>query len=147
MAHTLGYEVTRDGRVFSCASNWRGYGRRELQQTPNDDGYPSVRLTIDGKRTRYGVHVLVAREYLGPRPAGQEVRHLDGNKLNASVENLAWGTPQDNAADRERHGRTSRGPAHSAAIRASNHADAVRAASVRRKTRGALVAAATGASL
>lgn len=117
--HTPGYEVTRDGRVFSVASNWRGYGRRELRQDLNDDGYPSVRLTIDGRRIRYAVHVLVANAHLPPRPSNRhEVRHLDGDKMNPHADNLAWGTQKDNAADRERHGRTSRGPRHSAAIKA-----------------------------
>jgi hypothetical protein len=111
------YEVTPDGRVFSL-TNWRGLGRRELAQEPNDDGYPSVRLIINGKRTRKAVHVLVAERYLPPRPTpAHEVRHLDGNKLNRSADNLAWGTRAENAADREAHGRTSRGERHAAAVR------------------------------
>ena len=115
---TPGYIVTRDGRVYSVAHNWRGYGERELRQDLNDDGYPSVRLSIDGKRTRYAVHVLVARRHLPPRPSPRhEVRHLDGNKMNPAVENLAWGTQKDNANDRERHGRTSRGERHAEAIK------------------------------
>ena len=126
--HTPGYDVTRDGRVFSTTTNWRGYGPREMQHTPNYDGYPSVRLLINGKRTRLAVHILVAREHLPPRPStAHEVRHLDGNKLNPHADNLAWGTAKENAADRERHGRTSRGASRGAAIRASAHAEAVRA--------------------
>lgn len=126
--HTPGYEVTPDGRVFSVLHNWRGYGRRELRQDLNIDGYPSVRLTIDGKRTRIAVHCLVAREHLPARPSPQhEVRHLDGNKANRAASNLAWGTAKENADDRELHGRTSRGEAHSAYIRASNQAEGTRA--------------------
>lgn len=118
--HTPRYEVTADGRVFSVDTNWRGYGVRELQQDLNADGYPSVRIIVNGKRTRYAVHKLVACTHLGPQPApGYEVRHLDGNKMNNHFRNLAWGTPKENAADRERHGRTSRGAKHSAAITAS----------------------------
>ena len=117
--HTPGYEVTKDGRVLSLAHNWRGYGPRELRQDLNDDGYPSVRLTIDGKRTRYSVHRLVAEAHLGARPSPRhEVRHLDGNKMNPHVLNLARGTQKENAEDRERHGRTSSGLSHAAAIRA-----------------------------
>ena len=122
-----GYEITRDGRVFSN-SNWRGTGRRELVQQLNDDGYPSVRVTLAGKRVRYAVHSLVAHAFLPPRPSFQhEVRHLDGNKLNPNVGNLAWGTRKENAEDRELHGRTSRGETHSAAIKSSTQADATRA--------------------
>lgn len=113
-----GYEVTEDGRVYSTTSNWRGYGKRELAQDPNTDGYPSVRLYINGKRTRMSVHRLVARCYLPARPTlSHEVRHLDGDKNNNHRRNLAWGTRKDNADDRERHGRTSRGERHSEALR------------------------------
>lgn len=120
--HTPGYRVTADGKVFSTGHNWRGYGEREMRPTPNSDGYPSVRLTVEGKRVRLAVHRLVAREYLPPRPSPEhEVRHLDGDKTNNTVENLAWGTAKENAEDRERHGRTSRGLRHSSAIRSSTH--------------------------
>ena len=121
--HTPGYRVTADGRVFSTAHNWRGYGEREMQQAPNGCGYLSVRLTINGKRVRLAVHRLVAQTFLPPRPSKRhEVRHLDGNKLNNDSKNLAWGTSKENADDRERHGRTSRGTAHSAFIKSSEHA-------------------------
>jgi hypothetical protein len=117
---TPGYRVTVEGRVFSVASNWRGYGERLMCQTPNADGYPSVRLMINGKRKRIAVHRLVARDFLPSRPSPvHEVRHLDGDKTNPAAWNLAWGTPKENADDRERYGRTSRGERHSEAIKAS----------------------------
>ena len=112
-----GYEITREGNVYSVAHNWRGYGLREMRQSPNSDGYPSVRLVVGGKRSRFAVHKLVALAFLPERPSDQhQVRHLDGNKLRPGAENLAWGTPLDNAEDRELHGRTSRGLSHSAFI-------------------------------
>lgn len=125
--HTPGYEITREGRIFSISSNWRGYGKREMRQTPNSDGYPSVRLTIGSKRIRFAVHRLVAKEFLPECPGpNHEVRHLDGIKSNSSASNLAWGTVKDNADDRERHGRTSRGESHSLAIKRSPQADRTR---------------------
>lgn len=128
-----GYEVTRDGRIVST-TNWRGMGTRELAQQPNADGYPSVRVTLAGKRVRYAVHSLVALAHLPPRPSpAHEVRHLDGNKLNPHADNLAWGTRKENADDRELHGRTSRGARHSAFIKASNQAERARAYSLANK--------------
>lgn len=113
-----GYTVTSDGRVFSVSSNWRGYGVRELSQTPNTDGYPSVRVyDREGRRKRITVHRLVALAWVGPQPEGRQIRHLDGDKTNNHATNLRWGTAKDNAADREQHGRTSRGQRHSVAIR------------------------------
>jgi hypothetical protein len=122
------YEITRQGRVFSLSSNWRGYGRREMVQRPNEDGYLYVRLTVTGSRRVFLVHKLVAAEFLPPRPSkGHEIRHLDGDRKHNADGNLAWGTRKQNADDRERHGRTSRGEKHSAAIRASNQAEGTRA--------------------
>lgn len=115
---TPGYEVTPDGRIYSVTSNWRGHGRREMNHSPNSDGYPSVRIMINGKRKRIAVHVLVARHHLPGRPSVMhEIRHLDGNKLNPHASNLAWGTDKENTDDREKHGRTSRGPSHGEKIR------------------------------
>lgn len=132
--HTPGYEVTRDGRVISTGSNWRGYGSRELRQSLNASGYPSVRLVIDGVRRHFPVHKLVAIAHLPPRPSElHEIRHLDGNRLNSQADNLAWGTRKENAADRDAHGTTSRGATHSAAIKASNQAEGTR--EFRRKQR------------
>ena len=101
-----GYEVTSDGRVFSISSNWRGYGRREMRQHDNGDGYLVVRLTVGGKRRKFRVHQLVALAYHGPKPGEDyEVRHLDGNPKNNRAGNLAWGTRSENAKDRVKHGR------------------------------------------
>lgn len=123
-----GYEVTANGRVFSVSHNWRGYGKRELSQQPNSHGYSTVRLVVNGIRKKFFVHKLVASKYLPERPSpSHEIRHLNGIRTDNRSVNLTWGTRKDNAADRERHGRTSRGRKHSDAIRASNHAAAVRA--------------------
>ena len=102
-----GYAATPDGRIWSISSNWRGYGARELSQDLDTHSYPSVRLkTAVGVRKRLKVHRLVAETFIGKRPTPQhEVRHLDGDRSNNRVENLAWGTPKENAADRTAHGR------------------------------------------
>ena len=64
------------------------------------------------------VHSLVAKKYLPPRPSEHhQIRHLDGNKTNNSVENLSWGTAKENADDRKAHGMTSCGIKHSKATR------------------------------
>lgn len=110
------YDVCKDGRVFS-RTNWRGLGVRELTQDLNNDGYPSVRLVVEGKRIRMSVHWLVAMMHLPPKPSNDyQIRHLDGNKMNSHVSNLSWGTAKQNADDRERHGKTSRGKIHSRSI-------------------------------
>lgn len=62
--------------------------------------YPVV--SIRGRS--YLVHVLVAEAFLGPRPKGHEIDHLDGNAFNARVTNLAYVTPAQNVRSRmDRH--------------------------------------------
>jgi len=116
--HSPLYNVQSDGRVFSLKSNWRGYGTREMGYIDNGRGYFMVRLTVNGKRKAFLVHQLVAKKFLGKRPKNHpHIRHLDGNSYNNDYKNLAYGTAKDNALDRDKHGRTSRGIKHSRAIR------------------------------
>lgn len=102
-----GYEVSDLGRVRSYRSR---HGLREepciLKGYRNLDGYIVVNLVGAGPRT---VHSLVAQAFLGQRPHGSEVRHLDGNPGNPALANLAYGTSAENQADRILHGTSNRG--------------------------------------
>lgn len=103
------YYVTTEGRVFSRL-NWRGYGVREVTPVDGAGGYLKVRLRAPGgARVNRAVHRLVAETFLGPRPADSQIRHLNGNRTDNRVDNLAWGTAAENAADRDTHGTTARG--------------------------------------
>lgn len=50
---------------------------------------------------------MVLRAFVGEPPAGHECRHLDGDRQNNALDNLAWGTRAENVADTIRHGRHS----------------------------------------
>ena len=114
------YSISKQGKVFSMVHNWRGYGIRELIPFPNKDGYLAVKLMVEGKGKRFLVHKLMAITFLPPRPSGShQIRHLDGNKENNAATNLKWGTAKENAQDREKHGKTSKGEhRHSAKLTA-----------------------------
>lgn len=100
-----GYEAGQDGSVWSVASNWRGYGRRELTQEPDQYGYLKVRIYRSGRRVRKQAHLMVCLAWHGERPSpAHEVRHLDGSRTNNDASNLAWGTRSENALDRQAHG-------------------------------------------
>lgn len=102
------YEVSNIGRVR------RFDGVMLSVSVPkNARSYPAVMMRYGGRRVRRAVHRLVAVNFISPPPFdGAEVRHLDGNHMNPRLDNLAWGTRTDNAADREAHGRTARGATH-----------------------------------
>ena len=86
---------------FQCKDVWK-----DLPINPDAHGYPYVHL-CDGinKPKTCKIHRLVAEHFLEERPEGaQLVRHLDGNKSNNSLLNLAWGTYVDNENDKIQHG-------------------------------------------
>lgn len=62
------------------------------------NGYYTIGLMVNKKRTNYYVHRLVAEYFLSnPDQQRDFVNHLDGNKLNNNVSNLEWCTRQENA--------------------------------------------------
>ena len=92
------YSVSSRGQVYSHLS-----GRIRRVNT-NRGGYRQVKLSgADGNQT-LSVHRVVADAFLGARPDGLMIRHLDGDKTNNAVENLAYGTAEENWADRRRLG-------------------------------------------
>lgn len=84
------YGVTKDGRVYSYHNNM-------FMKTPcMKSGYPEVKLNENGKRTVRAVHRLIAVTFI-PNPLNKrEVNHINGDKIDNSVENLEWVTPKEN---------------------------------------------------
>jgi len=95
------YEVSNLGRVrgvkgVRIPSQRRGYLRLGLR---NSAGKPRFLL----------VHILVLEAFVGPRPHGKEARHLNGDRSDARLTNLVWGTREENDLDKARHGTHRRG--------------------------------------
>lgn len=100
------YEVSSLGRVRSLprisASGNRLQGRM-LKRVPTPKGYEIVTLTKNGCQKVRSVHTLVLEAFVGPRPSGHVACHYDDVPTNNRVDNLRWGTYEDNAADRRRN--------------------------------------------
>lgn len=97
------YYATTDGRVFSTIP-WNGTTFRELKQERMKLGYYRVAI-YDGYKKKVLVHIIVIETFVGEKPSPwHEVRHLDGNPANNCIENLAWGTKEENVQDSKDHG-------------------------------------------
>lgn len=107
------YYATDHGRVVSYLYK----KARVLKPWLATDGYRQVTLVPDdrepGSRSTWNpsVHRLVLLTFVGPRPvdpadpyAWYDARHLDGNRENNALSNLAWGRRAVNRRDVFRHG-------------------------------------------
>ena len=100
----LEYEVSNLGRVKRILGGQGARAGRCLSPHESSNGYLHIRLTTNGEKKIASVHGLVAEVFLGPRPSGMQIRHLDGNKKNNFVSNLAYGTAKENGQDNVRLG-------------------------------------------
>lgn len=108
------YEVSNLGNVRS----WRSRNGRGPAKTPHllkptkFSGSEYFRVTLvddDGVPKIRRLHQLVLETFVGPRPVGMEPLHGDGVAANNRLDNLRWGTPLENAADRIAHGKQLKG--------------------------------------
>ena len=87
-----GYEVSNLGRVHSHKfGDWR-----ILKPRLKKRGYYNVCLRRDGTSKNFDIHFLVLRAFVGPRPEGMLVCHLDHNPGNNCLSNLEFNTPSAN---------------------------------------------------
>jgi hypothetical protein len=101
------YEVSDLGRVRSLHGG-KGKGKRGGLLRPMVAGRTNIHLRVilheDGRRKTRLVHQLVMEAFVGPRPAGQEVRHGPGGVLDNRLVNLCYGSRRENMADKVRDG-------------------------------------------
>ena len=94
----VNYIVSSDGKVYSTNDGGPSYYHKEISQRLNKDGYLQVTVGLDGHRTQYRVHRMVAEAFI-PNPDNlPEVNHKDYDRTNNNVDNLEWSTHADNVA-------------------------------------------------
>jgi hypothetical protein len=104
------YSVSSHGRIRRDEIVYRARPGFISVNYTGEIPYPRVYMTSDdGKYITARIHHIVARVFIGPRPEGMVVRHLDGNCRNNHFSNLAYGTHKDNVHDAIRHGTQVRG--------------------------------------
>lgn len=95
----LGYEG-----IYSVSS--LGRLRRETTNTNVKAGtitkgcqgkhYSKISIRKNGIRKQENIHEVIAEAFLGKRPKGMYVNHIDGNKKNNCANNLEYVTPKEN---------------------------------------------------
>lgn len=80
------YEASSFGRIRRLST------QRVLSPSTSRQGY--LRVTLHGKSV--AVAKLVALAFLGPRPNGLQINHIDGIKANNRPENLEYCTSSEN---------------------------------------------------
>ena len=68
-------------------------------------GYPTVSLSRDGVMHRFQVHTLVLTAFVGPSE-GRFCLHLDNTPTNNCLDNIRWGTHEENMEQMTREGRS-----------------------------------------
>lgn len=69
---------------------------RELKGTIDFCGYRVLSLCVNSKVKKKKLHRIVAEAFLDNEENKPQVNHLDGDKLNNKVSNLAWATAKEN---------------------------------------------------
>lgn len=133
------YEVSDKGRIRSVAREVSvapsikapsGYIRsvksRHLVQILTTDGYWSASLWKEHDLRVVRAHILVLEAFVGGRPDGCYACHKNDVKTDNRLENLYWGTPQENQRDKERNGNQPYGEACYQAILSDDDVRSIR---------------------
>lgn len=88
LGRSVQLDVSEDGKVI------RGVERDYVyKQDCNSDGYLTVRV----RHVRTTVHRLVALAFLGERPEGMVIDHIDRDKTNNHISNLRYCSLSENS--------------------------------------------------
>lgn len=100
------YEISRS--VIIRRKSLGRYSKIVVTQTA-DRYYLGVKLRDEFQVwKRVKVHVLMMASFVGPRPEGQVINHIDGNKHNNRLDNLEYCTNKEN----EHHSLSMLGKTH-----------------------------------
>lgn len=98
------YEVSNQGNVrsvdrviihptFNAPTRIKGV---RLKKFANDKGYLCFHASRNGKYRRVWIHRAVLEAFVELKPAGAVCMHLNNDPADNRLENLRWGTQQEN---------------------------------------------------
>jgi hypothetical protein len=103
------YEVSSAGRVKRIKPAQGAQVGRVLSASLGKRGYIQVTIRTPNCRRGLYVHSMVAAAFIGPRPPGYDVNHIDACRTNNCVGNLEYVTRKENLQHASRLGRMCRG--------------------------------------
>lgn len=83
------YQIDTNGVVYNKNGSVKKY-------SINPRGYCIVNFYVNHQRKGFGIHSLVAKQFI-PNPENKpQINHKDGNTENNTVDNLEWVTASEN---------------------------------------------------
>lgn len=107
-----GYEVSSLGGVRRSETGRRTFAGRVLKPFLMAVGYMAVRPVINGRNVHVYIHDAVAAAFIGPKPEGFAVNHIDGVKTNNTPQNLEYVSHAQNMRHASDNGLLARGERH-----------------------------------
>ena len=102
------YQISSEGRVkslkrkVSCKNgSFRELQEKIVQPLFTKNGYLNLIASKKQFRETLVVHHLVAKHFIGERPEGMYVDHIDRDRTNNRVENLRYVTAQESVINRK----------------------------------------------
>lgn len=88
--NTEKYYALPCGKIINSCSG------KALKYHLNPNGYYYVVMSVKGERKSRTVHSVIAETFLGERPLGLVIDHIDGDKSNNNKNNLQYITQKEN---------------------------------------------------
>jgi hypothetical protein len=85
------YYVSNMGRIKNITKVKKK--EKILNGTPNQQGYLRIKI----KNIAIPIHTLVVYNFIGSRPQGLQIDHIDRNNQNNQLDNLRYVTPKENS--------------------------------------------------
>ena len=108
------YEISNLCRIKSLYKSGPNNSQKRQKPYVSDgykmvSGYYSTALSCKYKLVFRRINRLVLETFIGKAPHGYQAAHLDGDKSNNKLTNLAWVTAKTNAAHKNFHGTQPQG--------------------------------------
>lgn len=97
------YEVSEDGRIFRNVKS-KKQNKIIVDYHHSEKGYCFTFICREGKVQRIPIARVVAECWLGEKPDGYEIDHIDRNSLNNHYSNLRYVTKSEQMKNRDHSG-------------------------------------------